>query len=136
MLAALLLNLPNNKDLGGAGTGGGISRKIVRQAADAIQRAMDSSRVPRRKLGKARAARKTIQKAQAYSDSTILALDKLQSLNAELRKREAEIAQALSQADQDQANREVYLLVLTQIQLINQAIADDEEAILVLLLSG
>lgn len=73
------------------------------------------------------------KKVREYVTTDVVSVDDVSNLQSELAMREFEYRQRLQEADQE--NRYMTILILEQISVILRYVQDDEEAIIMLLLS-
>lgn len=135
MLAALLLNLPDYLKQPDADAG--IVKKARRRVElpegvpitvdDVIAAADELEAV----IEQEESLKPLPSKVRDYVSTSVLSVDDISNLQAELAMREFEYRQRLQEGKQ----QEVTLLILEQISVILRFVQDDEEAILALLLS-
>lgn len=135
MLAAILLNLP---DYQRRGRSGGIiydepeSRgKRISEAVSQINALAASPKL----LGLKKKVRKVASQVKAYQDAPTVGIRDVADTHAALQALEYELRQTAEKQQQDQERNRVILMVLDQITVMLHFLQEDEEAVLVLLLS-
>lgn len=135
MLAAILLNLP---DYQRRGRSGGIiydepeSRgKRISEAVNQINALAASPKL----LGMKKKVRKVASQVSAYQDAPTVGIRDVADTHAALQALDYELRQLTDKQQRDQERNSVLLVVLEQIEVMLSYLQDDEEAVLVLLLS-
>lgn len=136
MLAAILLNLPDYQRRGGR-AGPVIydepeSRgKRISEAVNQINALADSPKL----LGLKKKVRKVASQVQTYQETPTVGIRDVADTHAALQALEYELRRSQERTKADEERNRVILLVLDQIEVVLRYLQDDEEAVLVLLLS-
>lgn len=132
MLAALLLNLPDQRRQDGDG---GKARQDVAYRSNRRQVALQAAEKLEEYIGgtkKLEAVKKAAKRVKSYIEQPETSADQVFELSRQIQMREFELRQELAKRDAQSAID--YLFVLEQFSVFVQLLQDDEEEILVLLM--